>query len=90
MKKILGDLWYNYAIDKCAEIDSQNERDAVNRLVQADNCLRNSLNKEQISGLEEVCNLLDEANAIYIKRRLKAVFALRHNICLRFWQIGET
>lgn len=66
MKKELEKLWYSYLIETIVERDVK-EKEAIEKLTEKDNLLREMLNKEQLSSLEEydnamlrVCNILEK------------------------------
>lgn len=57
MKKELEKLWRSYLIETIAE-RSNKENEIIKNLTEKDNYLREMLNKEQLSALEEYDNAL--------------------------------
>lgn len=63
MKKKLEELWYSYLIETIAERNTK-EKEIIKQLSEKDNYLREMLNKEQISALEEYDNALLKVSSI--------------------------
>lgn len=63
MKKKLEELWYSYLIGTIAERNTK-EKEIIKQLSEKDNYLREMLNKEQISALEEYDNALLKVSSI--------------------------
>lgn len=78
MQKELEKLWYSYLIETIAERNA-NEKEIISKLSEKDNKLREMLNKEQISALEEYDNALLKVSGISEKN----AFVIGFKIAIR-------
>ena len=68
MKKVLRDLWYNYLMEECGKIDTQEEKRAVAMLAEVEENLLTTMDEEQKALLGKAQECLDEVYAFSIER----------------------
>ncbi len=81
MKTELERLWYSYLIETVCERNSK-EKEVIRQLSEKDNFLRDMLNKEQLSALEEYDNAFLKVSSISEKNAFVVGFKFAMRILI--------
>ncbi len=68
MKETLEKLWNEYLWDKCAAIDTDEERKLTKKTVELQEKANALLNKEQKEAVEKYVDLLCDVDALFVKK----------------------
>ena len=68
MKELLENLWNDYLMEKCAVIDTEEERELNKIAAEMHENLNNLLNKEQKDALEEYVDAVFDGEAVFVKK----------------------
>ena len=68
MKEILEKLWDEYFFDKCAVMNTDEEREMTKRVVELHETANASLNKEQKEAIEKYVDALCDTEALFVKK----------------------
>ena len=87
MKKVLKELWYNYLMEECGRISTE-EKKAMAFLAEADEQLLATMNDEQKRLLEKSQNCLNDVYAISIEKAFEKglSFSLEYLLALFKWE----
>ena len=68
MKEKLTDLWDNYLSDKCAVLNTEEERKLTKKALELHDAANELLNSEQKTAIEAYIDALCDVNAIFAKK----------------------
>lgn len=68
MKEILEKLWDEYFLDKCAVIDTDEERELTKRTAELHEAANTTLNKEQKEAVEKYVDAMCDTEALFVKK----------------------
>lgn len=68
MKNTLENLWNEYLIDKCAVIDTDEERNLTKKVVELHEKVNYLSDKDQKLAIEKYTDTLQELNALFVKK----------------------
>ena len=68
MKKTLEKLWNEYLLDKCAGIDTDEERELIEKALKLHQKAKALLNEEQENAVEKYIDALCDIDTIFMKK----------------------
>lgn len=68
MKETLENLWYEYILDGCAKIDTDEEMDLTKKIVDLHERANALLNKDQKIAVEEYVDAVHDLEALFAKK----------------------
>ena len=77
MKKMLEELWDDYFLEKCAEIDTEEERSLAKKAIAIHEKARRLLNEEQRDAMEQYVDVLYSVQACFAKKHFCRGASLR-------------
>ena len=84
MKQVLKDLWYQYLMDECGRISTEEEKKAVALLAEVDEQLMATMNDEQKRLFEQSQNYLNDVYAVFAEKAFEKglVFSFEYLLAL--------
>ena len=68
MRDTLEKLWNEYLVDKCSEIDTEEERNLTAKTAELHKAVNDLLNEEQKDAVEQFATALCDLEALFIKK----------------------
>ena len=68
MKKTLEKLWYEYLLDECAKMDTDEERDLTKQTAELHEKANAMLNNDQKNAVEKYVDALCDMDALFVKK----------------------
>ena len=85
MKNIFKKLWYDYLVDECGKMDTEEEKRIAAELLAADQELRATLSEEQKLLFEKTQKLVDDTYAVFAEKAFEKGLSFSFEYLLALW-----